>query len=35
LTVLGDDVGLTVGLEVLEDADGERVGLADGDFDGC
>ena len=29
--VLGDDVGL----KVLGDEDGERVGLADGDFDGC
>jgi hypothetical protein len=27
-SVLGDDVGLTVGLKVLGDADGERVGLA-------
>jgi len=29
--VIGDDVGL----KVLGDADSERVGLADGDFDGC
>ena len=29
--VLGDDVGL----KVLGDEDGERVGLADGDFDDC
>jgi len=36
LTVLGDDVELSsVGLKVLGDADGERAGLADADFDGC